>query len=357
MQRENPPTMKGDDHMPTATLDASHRISEHDGKVTIHDLELFVGFDPSIDDEDDERIRKYDADRIAQVVERTQAFMARGQHPRLIPAHNSDDEDAEPMPAIGDIVSLSVSPDNDLLIIGDVVVPLDIFETKIRNNTYPRRSSEIWRDGYLSEVTLLGSKTPARPLPDTRFKREGLTRELFFREMPTRRDAGTTSTVSGDDVDRAKAKYLRTKSDANWAAYSSTFETYRKGVAKRRTPAPRITTTPRKEVSMYPQHSSADLDALKALKAAGDYVAAAKFARAKAIPDEQFDKRVPTRDGAKDSFGRPITRAYGDDLIEQAEKHDRQQVALDRVRDACTQEGITDPVIVTARINEALAKV
>ncbi len=180
------------------TIAPSHRVTRTGDKITIHALELFVGFDPAIDDADDSKMKKYDAAKIAQVVERTQAHMNKGQTPKLIPVHNPDEDDPSlpPLPAIGDIVSLSVSPDNDLMIIGDVEVPLDVFETKIGNNAFPRRSAEIWSDGYMSEVTLLGATTPARPLPDTKFMREGLTRESFARDLPVVQFAQPVASMS-----------------------------------------------------------------------------------------------------------------------------------------------------------------
>ena len=47
------------------------------------------------------------------------------------------------------------------------------FDRYLASNRYPRRSAEIWEDGHLSEVALLGRETPARPLRDTKFTRTG----------------------------------------------------------------------------------------------------------------------------------------------------------------------------------------
>jgi hypothetical protein len=47
------------------------------------------------------------------------------------------------------------------------------FDSYIASNRYPRRSAEIWNDDHMSEVALLGRDTPRRPLPDTRFSKQG----------------------------------------------------------------------------------------------------------------------------------------------------------------------------------------
>ena len=54
------------------------------------------------------------------------------------------------------------------------------FKKYLASNRYPRRSAEIWEDGHLSEVALLGRETPARPLRDTKFTRQG-TKKVFHR--------------------------------------------------------------------------------------------------------------------------------------------------------------------------------
>ena len=162
----------------------SHAVSEsHDGKVVIHDLELFVGFDPTIDDGKDKRITKYDAEGIRHVVARTQQYMERGQNPKLILGHNKGDDGTRE--AIGDVVEVQFQDINGAPgIIGDVEMNRDLFLSVVATNSFPRRSAEIWQDGYMSEVALLGSETPARPLPDTKFVRpEPDAVEQFTREV------------------------------------------------------------------------------------------------------------------------------------------------------------------------------
>ena len=204
---------------------ASHRLTRNGDKITIHDLELFVGFDSSIDSDEDTKMKKYTAAKIAQVVERTRAYMAKGQNPKLILGHNPDDDDGSVRPSIGDIVSIMAVDINGVPgIVGDVEVSANVFDTTIATNAFPRRSAEIWSDGYLSEVALLGSQTPARPIPDTKFGRpvpSGTTREVFSRALPVVQFAATASmfdpgptnvfipsgaTKIMDDHDQMKAK-------------------------------------------------------------------------------------------------------------------------------------------------------
>jgi len=154
-------------------------------KIMIHDLELFVGYDESVDDPDDEKVRAYDRKKIEQVIARTTAMMEKGQNPKLILGHNPDDDDGSVRPAIGDIVSIRLQDINGVSgIVGDIEMSTDVFATTFGSNSFPRRSAEIWSDGYMSEVALLGSQTPARPLPDTKFVKDGLTRTIFSRDLP-----------------------------------------------------------------------------------------------------------------------------------------------------------------------------
>jgi hypothetical protein len=167
-------------------VEGSHRLTFDNGKVTIHDLELFVGFDRVFDSGDDDRIKKYDADHVRHVVAATAKYIRRGQRPKLILGHNKAG-DAGDRPAIGDVLDVRFE---DMLgvpgIVGDVEMLAEDFETYVKPNRYPRRSAEIWPDGFLSEVALLGSTTPARPVPDTKFARNprpGV--ETFAREART----------------------------------------------------------------------------------------------------------------------------------------------------------------------------
>ena len=179
--------------MPAAT----HRVENlPDDRVVIRDLELFVGFDKRIDDPKNKRMKKFDSDRIEAVVETTRTFMGRGQNPKLILGHNSDhpDDNAPAKPCVGDIVKVNMREiDGVSGIVGDVEMTRYDFEMYLKTNQFPRRSAEIWPNNLLSEVALLGSETPARPLRDTKFSAAecvGISGgpELFSRRYATDED-------------------------------------------------------------------------------------------------------------------------------------------------------------------------
>lgn len=189
----------------------SHRVTFSGDRATVHDLELFVGWDNRIDDAGDKKIRKYDRDGISRVVRQTQEFIKRGQHPQLIPGHNGDD-DAEHKPAIGTFMSIRGRDINGVPgIVGDVEMRVSDFEHYLKSNAYPRRSAEIWPDGYMSEVALLGSETPARPLPDTHFGRaesqataERFSRQFAPAQFQTEAHPGPGNTYIPDNSDNKK---------------------------------------------------------------------------------------------------------------------------------------------------------
>lgn len=168
----------------------THLTTHHGDRVVIHDLELFVGYDRSIDENAGEKIRKYDRAGVRRVVDRTQKFIARDHRPKLILGHNPVDADQpNKTPAIGDVVAIHMDDINGVPgILGDVEMTLEHFDLYIRSNGWPRRSAEIWPDGFMSEVALLGAQTPARPLPDTKFRRKA---QIFARELPAMQFEGT----------------------------------------------------------------------------------------------------------------------------------------------------------------------
>jgi hypothetical protein len=163
----------------------SHVVTEDGERVTIHDLELFVGYIPDFDDEDSE-ISELDEETIFKIVNRTKKHMAAGANPKLVLLHKEEDNDA-PLDTIGDIVSVESRPVTitngeeqyeGLGIVGDVEMSREAFNEYLSSNAYPRRSAEIWDDGHMSEVALLGRETPARPLRDTKFTRPGVKRSF-----------------------------------------------------------------------------------------------------------------------------------------------------------------------------------
>tara|TARA_R110002020_G_scaffold15801_8_gene56420 strand:- start:617 stop:1912 length:1296 start_codon:yes stop_codon:yes gene_type:complete len=159
----------------------SHRISENGDKVTIHDLELFVGHIDGFDDDDSE-VKELDSEAIDSIIKKTKRHMSAGSSPKLVLMHQ-DENGNSPTEAIGDIVNIHAKPIKIKCgtsekyegagIVGDVEMSRKDFQKYLASNRYPRRSAEIWEDGHLSEVALLGRETPARPLRDTKFTRQG----------------------------------------------------------------------------------------------------------------------------------------------------------------------------------------
>ena len=173
----------------------SHQVSETGDKVTIHDLELFVGHIPGFD-ADDSGMEDLDEEAIESIISRTKDHMSAGSNPKLVMLHQEEGRDCPPE-ALGDIVAIGRK---DIYIntgegetytgpgiVGDVVMSKTDFEKYISSNRFPRRSAEIWKDGHMSEVALLGRETPARPLRDTRFTKSGekstYTRPVTFSEV------------------------------------------------------------------------------------------------------------------------------------------------------------------------------
>jgi hypothetical protein len=154
-------------------MNGSHPIEERGDKVVIKRLELFSGFDPSIDDGSDEEITKFDRKKVARIVDRTKQFISRRQHPRIVILHGQEDH-SEPKEAVGAVLDVNVENRNGVpFIVGDVEMSRDDFDAYIASNKFPRRSAEIWSDDHMSEIALLGRDTPRRPLPDTRFSKQG----------------------------------------------------------------------------------------------------------------------------------------------------------------------------------------
>ncbi len=156
-----------------SSVTASHQISERGDKVVIKRLELFSGYDPTIDDGLDEEIKKFDREKVRRIVDRTKAFISRKQHPRLVVLHSQEDH-SEPKEAVGAVLDIDMEERNGVpFIVGDVEMGRDEFDSYVASNRFPRRSAEIWSDDHMSEIALLGRDTPRRPLPDTRFSKKG----------------------------------------------------------------------------------------------------------------------------------------------------------------------------------------
>jgi len=151
----------------------SHRISESGDKVVIHDLEVFCAYDPRIDGDHDPELKRFDNDRVREIVDSTNAYMGKGSNPRLVVMHERDGN--EPKSSVGRFTKIRYEERGGVgYIVGDCEVERPVFDRLIASNAFPRRSAEIWQDqNHLSEVALLGRETPRRPLPDTNFARKG----------------------------------------------------------------------------------------------------------------------------------------------------------------------------------------
>jgi hypothetical protein len=157
----------------------SHPIVEAGDKVVIKGVELFMAFDPAIDDaKADPELKRFDNERLRKIVGATGKHMSRGSFPRIVVMHEKDGK--EPKSAVGRIPALKYEERDGVgYIVGDMEVGRDIFDRLIATNAFPRRSAEIWSESnHLSEVALLGRETPRRPLPDTHFERAG--RKITF---------------------------------------------------------------------------------------------------------------------------------------------------------------------------------
>lgn len=158
----------------TTPTPGSHRITEAGDKVTIEGVELFMAFDPQIDDgKADPELKRFDNDRLRNIVKSTGKHIRRGSFPQVVVMHEKDGK--EPKSSVGRIPTIRYEERDGVgYIVGDMEVGRDIFDRLIATNAFPRRSAEIWSESdHLSEVALLGRETPRRPLPDTHFARAG----------------------------------------------------------------------------------------------------------------------------------------------------------------------------------------
>lgn len=158
----------------TVNSKASHNVQDDGEKIKIERVELFMAFDPAIDDgEADPELKRFNNERLKSIVRATRAHMARGSFPQVVVMHEKNGD--EPKSAVGRIPAINYEERNGIgYIVGDMEVNKPIFDSLIATNAFPRRSAEIWAESnHLSEVALLGRETPRRPLPDTHFAREG----------------------------------------------------------------------------------------------------------------------------------------------------------------------------------------
>jgi hypothetical protein len=159
-------------------LKGSHRVDFLGDRVVIRDLGLFCGFHRKFD-RPGSKLERFDAKRIEEIVGVTRDRMAIGQFPQVIERHTGKDN-ARPE-CCGRVVAVRADHTADASYLrGDVEMSREDFESRIKSNRWCRRSAQIWPDGHFSEVSLLGNETPARPLEDTHFEREGEPLELVM---------------------------------------------------------------------------------------------------------------------------------------------------------------------------------
>lgn len=182
---------------------ASHIVEDRGDKVLVRDVAVFCGYDPRFDAPDG-RMASYDRSKVESIVSKTNEHIAIGQFPRLVERHKRDGEQVDPA-TYGMFGNLRLSEESGVpTIVADLEMPKQDFKAKIASGRFPRLSAEIWRDGHMSEVAMLGRETPARPLPDFRFTKVG-DREIF--EMPaggTYPGNGNTAVPEFDPDDRKK---------------------------------------------------------------------------------------------------------------------------------------------------------
>jgi hypothetical protein len=166
----------------------SHQVTENGKNVVIHDLEVFCAYDPAIDGDSDPELKRFDNDRVREIVDCTRRYMSKGSMPRLVVMHERDGN--EPKSSVGRFTDIRYEERDGVgYIVGDCEVERPVFDRLLATNAFPRRSAEIWSEqNHLSEVALLGRETPRRPLPDTHFTRKG---ELVRFSRPLRFDMGT----------------------------------------------------------------------------------------------------------------------------------------------------------------------
>lgn len=166
----------------------SHRTSEKDGVVTIHRLEVFSGFDATIDNaKNDPEIATYDVAKTRKLFDNTVAMMERGQLPQVVERHDKPGRVVSPH-SLGNTPKLYFEERGGVgVILSDAQMKTADFEKYLASNQYPRRSAEInTQDLRIHQVALMGREAPRRPLPDTRFmlnESDGVS--LLSSEVPT----------------------------------------------------------------------------------------------------------------------------------------------------------------------------
>ena len=161
------------------------RYEHRDNHVIVFDV-------PLMDEHEDSSRRKpfnkFSGQLFDDVVRATRECESKGSYVQIIIGHTEGDGDDEfAHPVVGHIRNVRTKGRSagKRQIIGDMWFAPDAFEHQIKTNQYPRRSAEISRLDYrLDPVALLGASTPARPLPDMLFQKQGDTHELYMAAHP-----------------------------------------------------------------------------------------------------------------------------------------------------------------------------
>lgn len=140
--------------------------------VTVHDVTLFVGYDPELH-EGNEKMEPFNAAAVQRMAKGTQSLISRGQHPQIAVSHPgvSMDGTADARPSVGRISAVRYELLNGIPTIkGDYQMSEADFDALIASNRYPRRSVEIFpKPLRIGTVALLGGDTPSSPVEDTMF--------------------------------------------------------------------------------------------------------------------------------------------------------------------------------------------
>ncbi len=155
---------------------AGTHMVEYDGDtVRIKDVELFVGFIPGFDADDDRDMKGWTPDAIDESVKETKKWMGAGSFPQIVVRHEDPDGEPTPSESVGSVVDVkartfNVGESTGPGIVGTIECSRGDFRHWYEKGRYPRRSAEIHpKTKRLAQVALLGRDAPKRPLPDMKF--------------------------------------------------------------------------------------------------------------------------------------------------------------------------------------------
>lgn len=215
------------------------RYEHKDGHVIVFDV-------PLMDEHEDPARRKpfnkFKGRLFDDVVQATKEFEDKGAYCSIIIGHTEgegDDEFTHPVVGHCRNVKQKGRKEGNRQIVADMWFREADFEKHIKTNKFPRRSAEISRvDFRMDPVALLGASTPARPLPDMLFQKQGGENEIYMASRPNIGDEDMSAEVleaikaiderfskrldalekfqsESDDDDEAKKKKEKEKKEAD----------------------------------------------------------------------------------------------------------------------------------------------